>query len=140
MLTIYLSCISTSILKHTELSLCIERKQSNGAKNIARSMQRNTMPTALPPQRIVMFNSNALTTTGKFDYLKFDYHEKGMMKVATQSPIKEVPTKPRQRSPRKLCQLCQNNCVQQKWQSDKNRSQKQFSVQNLVCIVRACKK
>ncbi|CAL6024382.1 Hypothetical_protein [Hexamita inflata] len=29
-----------------------------------------------------------------FDYL----HEKGMMKVATQSPIKEVPAKPRQKN------------------------------------------
>ncbi|CAL5983224.1 Hypothetical_protein [Hexamita inflata] len=34
------------------------------------------------------------------DYGKiFDYlHERGMMKVATQSPIKEVPAKPRQKN------------------------------------------
>ncbi|CAL6020805.1 Hypothetical_protein [Hexamita inflata] len=48
-------------------------------------MQRNPVPTALPPQRTVMFNSNALTTTGK-------------SLITTQSPIKEVPTKPRQKN------------------------------------------
>ncbi|CAL6040143.1 Hypothetical_protein [Hexamita inflata] len=45
-------------------------------------MQRNPVPTALPPQRTVMFNSNALTTTGK----------------SQSQSIKEVPAKPRQKN------------------------------------------
>ncbi|CAL6020653.1 Hypothetical_protein [Hexamita inflata] len=74
-------------------SLCMERKQSNwGEKHSEIDVEK---PSA---NRFASLANSDVQFKHTDNYEKiFDYlHEKGMMKVATQSPIKEVPAKPKQ--------------------------------------------
>ncbi|CAL5985814.1 Hypothetical_protein [Hexamita inflata] len=67
--------LQTSLKESSEIDIKkrLQRQPQHGSRKKVvqwsekhvRSMQRNPVPTALPPQRTVMLNSNALTTTGK---------------------------------------------------------------------------